>query len=161
MPYIDFRSWRRPNWRYRRLIRDCTLRVSKEKRIPSEFRNTSNYDNLLNFLWADGAVRRFTILKRESLQPGRNNKCNFMYNSLYRFWICSVWCLRFTASKQHPYKALQPARPNRPTILIILFAGRTLGDFLAALLTWTRARSLCFHGCEMLENGMRPSCVKQ
>lgn len=123
MPYIDFRSWRRPNWRYRRLIRDCTLRVSKEKRIPSEFLNTSNYDNLLNSLWVDGAARRFTILKRESLQPGSNNKCNFIYNSLYRFWICSVWCLRFTASKQHPYKALQPARPNRPTILIILLLG--------------------------------------
>lgn len=147
MSHVDFRPPERPNFPVQTIsIRDCTFRVSKEKRIPSESRNTSNYDNLLNFGWVDGAA--ITILKKESLQPGSNNKCIFIYNSLHRSWICSVWCLRFTASKRHSYEALQPAWPTRPTILIILLL--EIHWMIFSLHCWhesrarTRARSLRF-----------------
>lgn len=64
----------------------CPLIVSKRKLMSSESRkNTSYYDNFLNFLGINGATvaRQDTVLNRESLQPGSNNKCNFMYNSPY------------------------------------------------------------------------------
>lgn len=71
--------------------------------MSSESRNnTSYYDNFLNFLGIYSAARhgrgeQVTILNRGSLQPGSNNKCNFMYNSLYHccgFVQCGVCALQ-------------------------------------------------------------------
>lgn len=85
---------------------------------------TPYYDNYLNFLTRHGHNAQDIVLNRESLQSGSNNECNFIYNSPYHccgFVQCGY--LRFTTSKQRPYKALQPARSNRPMILIIIPLG--------------------------------------
>lgn len=153
--------------------RPCLLQLAKEAYIYRILKNTGDYDNLWNFLRVDGAARLWradTILKRESLQPGSNNKCSFMYNSPYRApgFVRFARCLRFTAFKTvalHGF--ITRARPNRPIILIILLLDARRWNLLRWIAAVNRRQCACvsasFHGCEKVDknDGTRSSCVKQ
>ena len=127
--------------------------ISKTKLISNESRkNTSYYNNFLNFLGIYGTTRRgrgeqVTILNTGFLQPGSNNKCNFMYNSLYHccgFVQCGV-CVLQLRNGVLTRLYLQSARPNRPMILIIIPLGSSTAQCNFSRDCWRASRAhICF-----------------